>query len=151
MIKQMTRHITTNGISLIKQLEGFSPVVYLDFAGFLTIGYGHLILPSEKLSFNSSITETEAEFLLKQDLNIAERAVIRLINAPLIHNQFDSLVSFTFNLGAGTLQRSTLRRKVNRSEHEQVLAEFLRWIYADGKKILGLVRRRTLEAELYMT
>lgn len=77
--------------------------------------------------------------------------MIRLIKIPLTNNQFDSLVSFTFNLGSGALQRSILRRKVNRSEHEQVPDEFLHWIYAGGRKIPGLVRKRILEAELYMT
>ena len=145
----MTRHITNNGLALIRQFEGFSPVVYLDSAGLPTIGYGHLILPHEKPSFKNGITEAQALTLLKQDLTVAEKGVIRLINVPLKHNQFDSLVSFTFNLGSGVLQRSTLRLKINREEHDQVPSEFLRWIYANNKKIPGLLRRRVVEGELY--
>ena len=83
--------------------------------------------------------------------SIAERAVLRLIKVPLTDGQFDALVSFTFNLGSGALQRSTLRRKVNREEHEEVPAEFLRWVWAGGRKLRGLVRRRAAESVLYQT
>ncbi len=144
------RHITKNGLELIKSFEGFSSVMYRDSAGLPTIGYGHLITSSEKNLFTAGITKSKAEELLKADVITAERAVTRLITVPLNDNQFDSLVSFTFNLGAAVLQRSTLRAKVNRAEHEQVPLEFLRWVYADGRKILGLVRRRKAEAELYL-
>ena len=145
------RHITKNGLELIKSFEGFSSVMYRDSAGLPTIGYGHLITSSEKNLFTAGITKSKAEELLKADVITAEIAVTRLITVPLNDNQFDALVSFTFNLGAATLQRSTLRAKVNRAEHEQVPLEFLRWVYADGRKITGLVRRRKAEAELYLT
>ena len=143
------RHITNNGLKLVKSFEGFSSKIYLDSAGLQTIGYGHLILPHEKSSFKNVLSISEAESILKQDLAIAENAVARLIKIPLNNKQFDALVSFTFNVGAAALQRSTLRHKVNRSEHEQVPAEFIRWVYANGRKIPGLIRRRIAEAELY--
>ena len=143
------RHITNNGLKLIKSFEGFSSEIYLDSAGLQTVGYGHLILPHEKSIFKDGISELDAEAILKQDVIIAERAVILLIKAPLNNNQFDSLVSFTFNVGAGALQRSTLRHKINREEHEDVPAELLKWIYAGGRKIPGLIKRRILEGELY--
>jgi lysozyme len=143
------RHITDNGLRFIKGFEGFSSTIYLDAAGLQTIGYGHLILPHEKSSFKNGLSELDAESLLKQDLAVAEKAVARLIKVPLNNCQFDALISFTFNVGAAALQRSTLRRKVNRQEHEQVPAEFLCWVYADGRKIPGLIRRRAAEAELY--
>ena len=143
------RYITANGLHLIKRFEGFSRVVYLDSAGLPTIGYGHLIVPPQHHLLQNGVTEAEAEILLKQDAFTAERAVSRLINSVINNNQFDALVSFTFNLGAGALQRSTLRHKVNRGEHEQVPAEFMRWVYAGGRKIPGLLRRRLMEAEVY--
>lgn len=143
-------HITARGLELIKNFEGFSPVIYSDSASLPTIGYGHLIKPNEKELFKAGITKSKAEELLKADVIIAERAVLRLITATLNDNQFDALVSFTFNLGAATLQRSTLRAKVNRSEHESVPTEFLRWVYAGGKRIIGLIRRRQAEADLYV-
>ena len=83
------------------------------------------------------------------DLVMAERAVLRLIQARLADDQFDAMVSFTFNLGAGALQRSTLRRKINREEHAAVPAEFRRWVWAGGRKLKGLVMRREAEARRY--
>jgi len=75
--------------------------------------------------------------------------VLRLITVPLNHGQFDALVSFVFNVGGGALQRSTLRSRVNRDEHGEVPAEFMKWIWAGGRKLKGLVRRREAEAALY--
>ena len=80
---------------------------------------------------------------------VAERAVLRLISVPLTQGQFDALVSFTFNLGAGALQRSTLRRTVNREEHADVPAELMKWVWAGGRKLKGLVKRRKAEGLLY--
>lgn len=141
------RHITQEGLNLIKEFEGFEPTVYEDAAGYPTIGYGHLIRPGE--NYSCGISKAEAEALLREDVGVAERAVLRLINVPLSDGQFDALVSFTFNLGSGALQRSTLRRKVNREEHVHVPTEFLRWIWAGGKKLRGLVRRREAEVLFY--
>ena len=143
------RHITKNGIDLIKSFEGFESEIYLDAAGLPTIGYGHLIRKGEHKMFENGISEEEAEALLADDVQIAERAVLRLVKVPLTDNQFNALVSFTFNLGSGALQRSTLRRKVNREEHAEVPEEFMRWVWAGGRKLKGLIRRREAEAALY--
>jgi lysozyme len=89
--------------------------------------------------------------LLRIDAQIAEAAVVRLIRVPLTDGQFDALVSFTFNLGAGALQRSTLRRRANRGEHEAAAGEFKKWIWAAGKRLPGLVTRRRAESALYGT
>ncbi|MCH2037353.1 MAG: lysozyme [Rickettsiales bacterium] len=141
------RHITQNGLDLIKRFEGFSRTVYFCPAGYPTIGYGHVVKDGE--DFSNGIMEGEAEELLRQDAQIAERAVLRLINVPLTDGQFDALVSFTYNLGGGALQRSTLRRKINREEHAEVPEQFMRWVWAGGRKLKGLMRRREAEAELY--
>ena len=143
------RHVTQEGLSLIKRFEGFSPTIYLDAAGLPTIGYGHLLLPGEAEMFRRGISHEAAIALLIKDEEAAERSVLRLITVPLTNGQFDALVSFTFNLGGGALQRSTLRRKVNREEHDDVPAEFLRWVWAGGKKLRGLVRRREAEVLSY--
>ncbi len=143
------RHVTQEGLSLIKRFEGFSPTIYLDAAGLPTIGYGHLLRPGEAEMFRRGISHEAAIALLIKDVEVAERSVLRLIALPLTNGQFDALVSFTFNLGGGALQRSTLRRKVNREEHDDVPAEFLRWVWAGGKKLRGLVRRREAEVEYY--
>jgi len=68
---------------------------------------------------------------------------------PLTDGQFDALVSFTYNLGSGALQRSTLRRVINRKNHQNVPAQLMRWVWAGGRKLRGLVRRREAEARLY--
>lgn len=143
------RQITKQGLELIKRFEGFEPEVYLDAAGYPTIGYGHLIRKHEHDMFKNGISEPAAEALLAKDVVVAEKAVLRLIRVPLTDGQFDALVSFTFNLGSGALQRSTLRRKVNRDEHNEVPREFMRWVWAGGRKLKGLIRRRAAEAELY--
>ena len=143
------RHITQNGLDLIKRFEGFSRTVYFCPAGYPTIGYGHVVKDDE--DFSAGIDEAQAEDLLRQDAQIAERAVLRLISVPLTDGQFDALVSFTYNLGGGALQRSTLRLKINRKEHGEVPEQFMRWVWAGGRKLKGLVRRRAAEAGLYQT
>lgn len=143
------RHITLSGLSLIKEFEGFSADIYLDAAGLPTIGYGHLLRAGEDKIFRRGISHEAAITLLIKDVEASERAVLRLIAVPLSDGQFDALVSFTFNLGAGALQRSTLRRKVNREDHHDVPAEFRKWVWAGGKKLKGLIRRRHAEALLY--
>lgn len=142
------RHITQDGLNLIKRFEGFSRTVYFCPAGYPTIGYGHVVKPHE--DFSNGITEGQAEGLLRQDAVIAERAVLRLINVPLTDGQFDALVSFAYNLGGGALQRSTLRRKINREEHDEVPEQLMRWVWAGGRKLKGLVRRREAESKIYM-
>lgn len=82
-------------------------------------------------------------------MEIAEAAVLRLISRPLLDAQFDALVSFTFNLGTGALQRSTLRRKVNSGDEEAAAKEFLKWKFAGGRVLKGLLHRRRAEAKLY--
>lgn len=142
----MTRQITATGVALIKRFEGFSPTVYKDAVGIPTIGYGHVVRKGETFT---RLTEAEAEALLRQDVGIAERAALRLTTRALTDGQFDALVSFVFNLGSGAYQRSTLRRKVNGGYDAEVPEEFLRWVWAGGRKLRGLIRRRTAEAELY--
>lgn len=145
------RHITQEGLNLIKRFEGFEPEIYLDAAGLPTIGYGHLIRKGEHKMFENGISQAAGEALLIKDVLLAEQAVLRLIKVPLTNGQFDALVSFTFNLGSGALQRSTLRRKVNREEHEDVPEQFMRWVWAGGRKLRGLVRRREAEAIIYLS
>lgn len=135
------------GLALIQRFEGFEPQIYTDAAGYPTIGYGHLIRAGE--NFAHGISHEQAVRLLQQDVAVAERAVARLIRVPLTQGQFDALVSFTFNLGSGALQRSTLRQKVLRGYHDEVPPEFLRWVWAGGRKLRGLIARRESEAVLY--
>ena len=134
--KEKIRHILQNGLDLIKRFEGFSRTVYFRPAGYPTIGYGRVVKDDE--DFSTGIDEAKGEDLLRQDAQILERAVLRLINVPLKDDPFDAVVSFTYNLGGGALQRSILRRKINREEHAEVPEQFMRWVWADGRKLKGL-------------
>ncbi|SMG63873.1 [similarity to] phage lysozyme [methanotrophic bacterial endosymbiont of Bathymodiolus sp.] len=75
--------------------------------------------------------------------------MLRLVNVTLTDGQFDALVSFTFNLGSGAFQRSTLRRKVNRQAHAEVPGQLMRWVWAGGRRLNGLVKRRRSESSMY--
>ena len=106
-------------------------------------------MPEEQSRFDGGIIREEAAELLRRDVRIAASAVSRLITNPLADGQFDALVSFTFNLGAGALQRSSLRKKVNRGEHSDVPVELMKWVWSAGRKLPGLMRRRQAEGALY--
>lgn len=140
--------VTEKGIELIKRFEGFSPAKYLCPAGYLTIGYGHVIKEGE--AFDEPIDEEEAEQLLMKDLIKFEKSVLRLINVQLTEGMFDALVSFSYNLGSGALQRSALRQKLNRAEYLDAADEFLKWVYSRGRKLKGLVLRRQAERERFL-
>ncbi len=142
--------ISPQGLALITRFEGFSAIPYRCPAGILTIGYGHVVGVGEQFPAEG-ISEDQAQALLKIDVEKAQRAVERLIKTALSEGQTAALVSFTFNLGAGALQRSTLRRKVNRGQHAQVPHEFMKWVWAGGRKLPGLRERRAAEADLYMS
>jgi lysozyme len=147
-MKPIHRHSNSKGIELIKFFEGFKVKPYICSGGFPTIGFGHKILSNESFK---QISQATAENLLKQDLYIAEKSVLRHISTTLNNNQFAALVSFTFNLGGAALQRSTLRQKINYDLHEESSNEFLRWIYVGGKILPGLVKRRKAEQHLFMS
>ena len=138
--------VSVNAINLIKEFESFRAKAYICPAGYKTIGFGHFLARNDNLEY---IDEQQASALLQQDIKIAENSVNRNIKAGLTQRQFDALASFAFNVGSAALQRSTLRQKVNRLEHDEVPREFLRWVYANGVVMLGLIRRRGAEAELY--
>jgi lysozyme len=147
------RHMTDQGLALIKRFEGFSATPYLCPAGWWTIGWGAIHGPDGQPVNTATppVTEEEAETLLRRDVTVAERAALRLITVPLSDGRFDALTSFAFNLGGGALQRSTLRRKVNREEHADVPDEFRKWVWGGGHRLPGLIRRRQVEAGLYAT
>lgn len=145
------RKISDLGLGLIKSFEGFSSVIYICPAGYPTIGYGHLVRDAEIAFYNDGITVEEGEELLRKDALSAERAVINYISVPLSDGEFDALVSFTFNLGAGALQRSTLRRKLNRGDYVGASGEFKRWAWAGGRKLSGLIRRRKAESKMFLS
>lgn len=133
--------------ALIRRFEGKSNKAYQDSAGVWTIGYGH----TGGVVKGQTISDDEVERLLAEDVAVAENAV-NAQNINLTQDQFDALVDFVFNLGAGNFQKSTLLKKLKADPNDPTIYdEFLRWVYAGGVKLLGLVRRRTDEANLYFT
>ena len=145
-------------IELAKQFEGFHRVPksdplrrahpYICPAGYMTIGYGHLCKPD-----HPPITKAEAEVYLARDLQTALAATLR--HCPVLatepEGRLAAIVDFTFNLGTGRLQTSTLRRRINQRDWAAASQELRRWVYGGGKVLPGLVARRTAEAHLVGT
>lgn len=134
-----------DGVELIRHFEGCRFDAYLCPAGVWTIGYGHTADVKE----GDSIDQEAAEAFLIEDLETFEQAVTRLVEVPLTQQQFDALVSWTFNLGAGNLAESTLLKKLNNYQYAEVPEQMMRWVRAGGKVLEGLVRRRAAEAALF--
>lgn len=136
-------------VDLAKRFEGFHRVPkkdplrrahpYICPAGFWTVGFGHLCKPD-----HPPITETEAEAYLAQDLMTALAATLRYCPVLATESEFRlaAIVDFTFNLGAGRLQTSTLRRRVNQRDWSEAAQELRRWVYGGGKVLPGLAARR---------
>jgi len=140
------------GIEFIARHEGWVNHVYKDVAGIDTIGYGHVIKPGE--NFPPIITKEKGLQLLGLDLFIAEFAVGSAVKVPINQDQFDAMVSFTFNMGGNAFATSTLLRKLNEGDVAGAADEFLRWNKAriDGelKAHLGLTRRRQEERAVFL-
>ena len=132
-------------LELIKHFEGLRLDAYLDAVGVPTIGYGS----TNGVTLGQTLTEPEAEALLLEDIGRFTPGINRLVTVPLTQSQFDALTSFAFNLGLGALGKSTLLKKLNAGDYSAAQGEFDRWVYAGGKKLAGLVRRRRAEAVLF--
>jgi lysozyme len=141
----LARRINQDGIDLIQEFEGLHLTPYLCPGKIWTIGYGH----TRTLRAGMEITQTQADQLLEEDLRLFERAVSRLVTVPLSDNQFSALVCFSFNVGSGNFESSTLLKLLNRGWYEQVPAQLMRWNRANGEVFGGLARRRAAEARLW--
>ena len=139
------------GLNLIIKYEGIRFTPYKCPAGLYTVGCGHLIGNGSVLpdSWNRKFTIEEVNALLAADVYRFERGVERYISAKLTQGMFDALVSFSFNLGLGTLQRSSLRQKINRGDYESAKKVLLKYNKAGGKVLKGLDNRRKDEAALF--
>lgn len=136
---------SNNGIAFIKSFESLSLKAYVCPAGVRTIGWGHTM----NVKPGDVCTVEQASKWLKEDLKPAEAAV-NAMGVSLSQDQFDSLVSFTFNCGVSAFEKSTLRKKVmSNSKDESIRQEFKKWKFANGKVLKGLARRRQMEAEMY--
>ena len=137
--------ISQEGLSLIKKFEGCELESYKCAAGVWTIGYGS----TNGIEEGMEISQERADMLLLEDVEIFEEAVNKLVEVSLEQNQFDALVSWTFNLGSTNLQNSTLLKVLNNKDYEGVPSQIKRWNKAGGEVLQGLVRRREAEALLF--
>ncbi len=139
--------LSAEGLELIKKSEGFRSREYKDVAGFQTIGYGHRVTQAE--SFPRGVGEPQATALLLHDVCKAEESVARLVHVALTQGQFDALVDFCFNLGAGRLAESSLLRELNAGHHEAAGRQLLLWDHAGRQVFPALVERRKAEFQLW--
>ena len=135
------------GFDLIRKYEGLQLAAYVCPGGKLTIGYGHT---GPDVTEGRRINVEEANALLEHDVERFERAVNELVRVPMTQGMFDALISFSFNLGAGSLKSSTLLKKLNADDREGAADEFLKWNKAKGKVLAGLTARRESERELFL-
>lgn len=133
------------GIDLIKSFESCQLKAYLCPAKVWTIGYGH----TSGVKPGDEINQAQAERYLKADLVKVERDVNKVVRVPITQGQFDALTSFAFNCGSRALSTSTLLRKLNQGDYSGAAKEFSRWVYAGGKVLAGLERRRRLEKRMF--
>jgi lysozyme len=157
-------NVSDKAIKMIVHHEGLRLKPYRCPAKLWTIGVGHVLYPEQgKLSINErdgfalkqednrTFTQEEVSNILKADLKRFEQGVDRFITTQLSQGMFDALVSFSFNVGLGTLQRSTLRQKLNRGDKEGAAEELLKYCMAGGKILKGLQNRRLDEKALFLS
>jgi lysozyme len=157
-------NVSSKTIEMIKHHEGVRFKPYQCPAKLWTIGVGHVLYPNQgKMPIdqrgayalhpedNRSFSKDEVDAILRADLDRFERGVERFCPVPLTQGMFDSLVSFSFNVGLGTLQRSTLRQKVLRLDKEGAAEELLKYCMGGGKVLKGLQNRRIDERRLFLS
>ena len=156
----MSLKMSDHGRKLLAQWEGFETQVYRDVKGLETIGVGHLLTAGEKSSrrldingelidYSTGISEQQVYDLLGQDLQRFEAAVNDHVKVDLDQNQFDALVSFSFNVGVAAFKSSTLLQRLNDRDFDDVPNQLNRWNKAGGKVVQGLVNRRNNEIKLW--
>jgi lysozyme len=142
--------IPAAAVEMVKKWEGFRHHAYLCPANVWTVGYGTTRLPGGRpIGPADTMTQGEAEEALRHDMRRFAAAVDRLITVPLAEHERAALISWTYNVGEGALEKSTLRRKLNAGDRAGAAAEFRRWNQSGGRILSGLVRRRADEEALF--
>ncbi|MDS7929214.1 lysozyme [Acinetobacter sp. V102_4] len=145
--------VTTSqvGVDLITSFESIKLKAYDDGVGVWTIGIGTTIYPNGvKVKQGDTCTLDQAKSYFKHDLAKFEKTVNESVTVPLTQNQFDALVSLTYNIGSGAFKNSTLLKKLNKSDFQGAADQFLVWKKAKDKVLTGLVRRREAERALFL-
>jgi GH24 family phage-related lysozyme (muramidase) len=145
----MNKTTSAAGITLLKQFEGCRLVAYkaLPTEQYYTIGYGHY---GADVKANMTITQSQAETMLKNDLKRYEKPVNDYVQVEITQNMFDALVSFCYNCGGAALKGSTLLKKLNTKDYIGAAAQFSVWNKSGSNVINGLIKRRAAEAELFL-
>ena len=140
-----------NGINLISSFEGCELKAYLCPAKVWTIGFGTTVYPNGvKVKKGDSCTLEQAKQFKAHDLKRFEKTVNDLVKVPLTQNQFDALVSLTYNIGTGAFEKSTLLKKLNAGDYQGAADQFTVWNKGGGKVLQGLVNRRAKEKEVFL-
>ena len=146
-----TYQISDEGLELIKKFEGVRLKAYQDSVGVWTIGYGTTRIGGNPVQEGQTITQQQADELLRQHIaKEVQPAVYGKVKAPITQSMFDALCSFTYNLGGGTLGRSTLCSELNSTKYEECANLFPDYNKAGGKVLAGLTKRRVAEQQLFM-
>lgn len=144
--------LSPEGINQICNFEGLKLSAYDDGNGVWTIGYGTTRYPNGKrVSEGDRCTLDQAKAYMQHDLKIFERAINSSVKVPLKQNQFDALVSLTYNIGVGAFKNSTLLKKLNLGDYKEAANQFDVWVNAGGKRLQGLVNRRAIEKKLFLS
>jgi len=156
--------VSEKALSCIRHHEGVRQKVYKCPARLYTIGVGHVLYPEQnrlkledrdayplRPEDNRIFSMDEVNAILQEDLMRFEQGVTKLCPVPLTQGMFDSLVSFSFNCGLGTLQRSTLRQKLLRGDKAGAAEELLKYCMAGGKILKGLQNRRIDERAMFLS
>ena len=147
----MTLKTSPAGLAIIKKFEGFRAKPYACPAGVATIGYGSTYYADGRpvKMTDAPITEAQAQELLQATLAKYEDCVNGAVKMPINQNQFDALVSFTYNVGCSAFRNSTMLRLLNQGYEPQAAEQFNRWTLGGGKVLAGLVSRRAAERALF--
>lgn len=140
-------------LDIIKKWESMRLNAYLDPIGIPTIGYGTIKYENgAKVKMGEKVTQKRADELLDFEAGKKAREINKLLKKELNQNQYDAILSFSYNVGTGALGKSTLLKKINVSPCDPTIkGEFMKWIYAGGQKFSGLENRRKEEAALYFS
>ncbi|KAM5358111.1 hypothetical protein ACJZ2D_015578 [Fusarium nematophilum] len=141
-------------VNLISSFEGFRANIYKDAAGYPTVGYGHLCKNNKctDVKYSIPLSKANGKKLLADDMAKFEKCITAMLNSKvtLNKNQYGALISWSFNMGCGAAKSSTLVKRLNKGEspNKVISQELPKWVYAGGKKLNGLVRRRNAEIAL---
>lgn len=143
--------LSNNGMKLLEQFEGLRLEAYLDSANIATIGWGSIRYPNgNKVKLGDKITKAQAKEYKLHDLKEFESTVNTSVKVTLTQNQYDALVSLSYNIGSGAFKNSTLLKKLNASDYKGSAEQFLVWNKVNSKRVQGLVNRREAERNLFI-